>query len=69
MKLKYMRDNLPDTYGLLELQDKILEIAVYMDDLCEKHNNQYNFYCLDCKYHICEKCIIIISVINPGVIK
>ena len=28
-----------------------------LNDLCEKHNNQYNFYCLDCKYHICEKCI------------
>ena len=28
-----------------------------LNDICEKHNNQYNFYCLDCKYHICEKCI------------
>ena len=28
-----------------------------LNDICEKHNNQYTFYCLDCKYHICEKCI------------
>ena len=33
---KYMRNNLNNEYGLLELQDKILELAVYIDDLCKK---------------------------------
>ena len=28
-----------------------------LNNICEKHNNQYTFYCLDCKCHICEKCI------------
>ena len=31
MSLKYMRQNLEDKYGLLEIQDKILEIMVYVD--------------------------------------
>lgn len=39
--MEYMRDNLDNTYGILELQDKILEIAVYIDDFCEAHNINY----------------------------
>lgn len=39
--MKYMRDNLKDEYGLLELQDKILEIAVYIDGFCEKNGIEY----------------------------
>lgn len=38
---KYMRDNLEDKYGFIELQDKILEIAVYMDDMCRKNGITY----------------------------
>ena len=41
MKLKYMRQNLEDSYGLLELQDKILEIMVYIDRFCELHGIDY----------------------------
>lgn len=41
MKLSYMRPNLPDTYGILELQNKILEIALYLDAFCKKHNITY----------------------------
>ena len=37
--MEYMRDNLEDKYGILVLQNKILEIAVYrqfypIDDYC-----------------------------------
>jgi len=39
--MKYMRDGLEDTYGILELQDKILEIAVYIDSFCTAHNIDY----------------------------
>lgn len=39
--MNYMRDNLEDTYGILRLQDKILEIAVYIDSLCEKYDIDY----------------------------
>ena len=35
-----MRDNLEDTYGFLELQDKILEIMVDIDKLCRENNIQ-----------------------------
>lgn len=38
---KYMRDEITDEYGLLELQDKILELMVYIDDLCKKNNIKY----------------------------
>ena len=38
---KYMRNNLNNEYGLLELQDKILELAVYIDDLCKKNDIKY----------------------------
>lgn len=36
-----MRDNLPNEYGFLDLQDKILEIAVYMDKLCREYDINY----------------------------
>lgn len=36
-----MRDDLQDSYGFLELQDKILEIALYIDDFCKKHDINY----------------------------
>ena len=39
--MKYMRDNLPDDYGIVRLQDKILEIAVYINDFCDKHGIDY----------------------------
>ena len=41
MNLTYMRSDLPDTYGILELQDKILEIALYLDEFCKTHNIVY----------------------------
>ena len=41
MKMRYMRDGLENTYGLIELQDKILEIMVYIDELCSLHNIDY----------------------------
>ena len=33
MSYRYMRGGLDDSWGFLELQDKILEIAVYVDPL------------------------------------
>ena len=39
--MKYMRDNLDEKYGFLELQDKILEIAVYIDKICKENNIEY----------------------------
>ncbi len=41
MKLTYMRPNLPNDYGLLPVQDKILAIAVYLDQFCAKHGVEY----------------------------
>lgn len=41
MDYKYIRDNLNDTYGFLELQDRILEIAVYVDQLCSENKIDY----------------------------
>ena len=41
MALKYMRANLEDTYGILELQDKLLQIAIYIDKLCEENDIEY----------------------------
>lgn len=38
---KYVRNNLEDTYGILPLQDKILEIMVYIDEFCREHNIKY----------------------------
>ena len=39
--MKYMRDNLPDDYGIVKLQDKILEIADYINDFCKEHDIDY----------------------------
>lgn len=41
MNYKYMRDNLSDEYGFLQLQDKILEIAVYVDSVCKQNDIDY----------------------------
>ena len=38
---KYIRNELEDTYGILKLQDKILEIMVYIDRFCREHNITY----------------------------
>lgn len=38
---KYVRNNLKDEYGILKLQDKILEIMVYIHNFCEKHDIKY----------------------------
>ena len=40
-EFKYLRNNLTDEYGILKLQDKILEIMVYIDEFCEKHDIKY----------------------------
>ena len=40
--MNYMRDNLENSYGFLELQDKILEIAVYIDKICRKYGIEYS---------------------------
>lgn len=37
----YVRNELVDTYGILKLQDKILEIMVYIDEFCKKHDITY----------------------------
>lgn len=39
--MQYMRDGLKDLYGILELQDKILEIAKYIRDFCEQYDIDY----------------------------
>lgn len=36
-----MRENTPNDWGIKKLQDKILEIAVYIDKLCIENNIQY----------------------------
>ena len=41
MEYKYMRDGLNSEYGFLELQDKILEIASYIDTLCSENKIEY----------------------------
>ncbi len=41
MNLKYMRPDLDDTYGFLEVQDKILEIMVDVDRFCENRGIEY----------------------------
>lgn len=40
-KYTLMREELQDTYGILELQNKILEIAQYLDEFCQKHQIVY----------------------------
>lgn len=39
--MQYMRENLDDKYGFLQLQDKILEIMVYVDAFCSENNIDY----------------------------
>lgn len=39
--MKYMREGLDEQYGFLPLQDKILEIAVYVDSVCRENNIDY----------------------------
>ncbi len=39
--MKYMRVDTPDDWGIKKLQDKILEIAVYLDNFCEENGIQY----------------------------
>lgn len=39
--LEFIRDNLPDDYGILALQDSILRIAVYIDQLCRANHINY----------------------------
>ena len=39
--MKFMRDCLDDKYGFLELQDKILEIAVDFDKFCSENSINY----------------------------
>ena len=41
MELKYMREGLDEQYGFLELQDKILEIALYIDSVCRENDIDY----------------------------
>lgn len=41
MEYQYMRDGPDPKYGFLELQDKILEIAVYIDKLCRENDINY----------------------------
>lgn len=41
MSYKHMREGLDPQYGFLELQDKILEIMVYIDSLCNKYDIDY----------------------------
>lgn len=38
---KYMREDTPDDWGIKKLQEKILEIAVYIDKLCVENDIQY----------------------------
>ena len=40
-KYKFVRNELEDTYGILKLQDKILEIMVYIDGFCKEHGITY----------------------------
>lgn len=37
----YMRNDTPDDWGIKKLQEKILEIAVYVDTFCETNGIQY----------------------------
>ena len=39
---RYMRVETPDAYGLKPLQDKILQIAAYIDKVCEKNGITYS---------------------------
>ena len=37
----FIRDDLADDYGILQLQNKILEIMVYIDNFCKEHQIEY----------------------------
>lgn len=39
--MKYMRENLEDNYGFLELQEKILEIMIDVDEFCKENSIEY----------------------------
>lgn len=39
--MNYMRSDTPDDWGIKNLQEKILEIAVYVDEFCEENGVQY----------------------------
>lgn len=39
--MNYMRDGLADKYGILQLQDKIMEVAKYIDEFCQIHHVDY----------------------------
>ena len=41
MEIKYMRDDTEDSFGIKALQDKILEIVIYIDEFCKKHEIKY----------------------------
>lgn len=41
MTLEFMRQDLDDEYGILVLQDKILQLAVYINDFCKENKIQY----------------------------
>lgn len=43
----YMREDLVDEYCLLSLQNKILEIAIYIDEICRQNNIDY-YVCGGC---------------------
>ena len=38
---KYMREETPDDWKIKQLQDKILEIAVYVDSFCAENGIDY----------------------------
>lgn len=38
---QYMRDDLKDTYGIVKLQNKILEVMLYIDAFCKEHGITY----------------------------
>ncbi len=41
MIMRFMRDSLEDSYNFIELQDKILEIAVDVDKFCQDNDIEY----------------------------
>lgn len=41
MEYRYMREGLEAQYGFLELQDKILEVALYIDSVCKEYDIDY----------------------------
>jgi len=37
----YIRENLPNDYGFKDLQNKILDIMIYIDEFCKKYEIEY----------------------------